>query len=73
MSRVTTLPLPITTPRPIVTRPQDQPSRPVAPNTEATSKLDNVDTAVLEHLVRTGYEYVVTELNVSKPDGGGDD
>lgn len=26
-------------------------------------------TAVLEHLVRTGYEYVATELDVSKPDG----
>lgn len=50
-------------------------SRVITPkkNTEATSKLDDVDTAVLEHLVPTGYEHVVTELNVSKPDGGGDD
>ena len=33
----------------------------------------HVDTAVLEQLVRTGYAYVVTELDVSKTDGGGDD
>ena len=44
-----------------------------AVDTEATSKLDDVDTAVLEHLVCTGYEYVMTVLDVSKPDGGGDD
>lgn len=30
----------------------------------------HVDTAVLEQLVRTGYEYVVTELDVSQPGGG---
>lgn len=35
--------------------------------------LDDMETAVLDHLVRTGCEHVVTELNVSKPDGGGDD